>query len=128
MAPKGVDPQEVDRPKHQPFLLWLVNNWAIAEPLLQAAVAKLDPKNDTLLLDVRTKRGVAVSTLDHAAVFAAARVVEITGIRQSLTSHPFLYNNKWTKNMSMPDHFVDHMRSRVTNLRITNRAKSLLVW
>ena len=26
----------------------------------------------------------------------------------------------WTKNMSMPDHFVDHMRSWVTNLLITN--------
>ena len=89
------------RPKNEPLLLWLINSWNIAEPLLRQATDKLDPKNDTLILDVRTRRGVPMTTLDHAAVFGSAKVAEITALRQTLSSHPFLYNARWCKTLSV---------------------------
>lgn len=89
-----------NRAAHQPLLLWLMNGWAAAEPLLREATAKLDAKHDTLVLDVRTKRGEAVSTLSHEQVFRAAKVAELSAIREVLSSHPFLYNTKWCKGLS----------------------------
>ena len=83
---------------HMPLLLWLVNNWLMVEPLLKEVTSrKLDAKHDTILLDVRTRRGVELATLDPRHVFAEARTIELTAIRGTLSEHPFLYDGKWTK-------------------------------
>ena len=97
-------------PAHEPLLLWIVNNWTVAEQLLRAKTERLDPKNDLLILDVRTKRGVSVSSLDHTAIFNDARVAELTAIRQTLGSHPFLYNRPWCKTLAQ--HVKKHVNEQ----------------
>jgi hypothetical protein len=93
--------QRQPNPDHQPLLLWIMNNWKNSHSALKAAVEKLDPKNDTLVVDARTKRGIEVATLDPATVFATAKVAEHTAIRQVLSSHPFLYNSKYSKSVAV---------------------------
>jgi hypothetical protein len=94
------------RKDHEPMLLWVVNNWAVAGPLLHAATERLNPKVEVLLLDVRTPRGTPVSSLDPPAVVAAAKIVELPALRSTLSSHPYLYEDKWAKEFSrqMKDH------------------------
>ena len=69
--------------------------------MLKAATAKLDPKNDTLIIDCRTPRGVGINTIDPRTFFQGAKPTEYTAIRKMLSSHPFLYNNRWCKDFSM---------------------------
>ena len=85
------------RNDHEPLLLWLLNHWAKVLPLLNASVEKLDPKHETLLLDCRTHRDADIGALDHNMVFAGARPVELTAMREVLSSHPFLFNAVWCR-------------------------------
>ena len=98
------------RQSTEPLLLWLVNSWHVAEPLLRQATEKLDPKHDSLILDLRTPRGVSVATLDHATVIGSAKVAEITALRQTLMHHPFLYNSRWCRTFAieMKKHLKKH--------------------
>ena len=98
------------RKEHEPLLMHLMNNWAIVLPLLKVATAKLDAKNDTLIMDCRTARGVGVNTLDPRVIFEGARPVEYTAIRKMLSSHPFLYSSRWCKAFSME--VKQHMKSK----------------
>ena len=90
----------MDNRRHEnsePLLLWLLNSWPTVVPLLQKSVERVDPKVDTLIIDCRTHRGVHITTLDHAKIFAAARPTELTALREVLSSHPYLYHQGWCK-------------------------------
>mmetsp|Transcript_22136 Transcript_22136/g.45191 ORF Transcript_22136/g.45191 Transcript_22136/m.45191 type:complete len:179 (+) Transcript_22136:137-673(+) len=102
--------EDESRKAHMPLLLWLMNNWTAVLPLLKTATAKLDPKNDTLILDVRTERGTPVAALDPAAVFHKATVAEYTAVRKVLTSHPFIYNARWCQPFSVE--VKQHVKSK----------------
>lgn len=93
--PPPLPPENEGRKAHEPMLLWLVNSWAVVEPLLTARASKLNPKVELLLLDCRTIRPMHVSELDPRKVFDEARVVETTAVRATLSSHPFLFNDQW---------------------------------
>jgi len=84
-----------ERKDHEPMLLWLVNNWTVVDPLLRSCTEKLNPKVEVLLLDCRTMRGTDISTLDPRTIFAAAKIVELAALRSTISSHPYLYNDKW---------------------------------
>ena len=83
------------RQEHEPLLLWLMNQWAVARPLLLAATEKLNPTCELLLLDCRTMRESHVSKLDARAVLSDGRVVESTALRAVIAKHPFLYTQQW---------------------------------
>jgi hypothetical protein len=100
-APSGSGYNAWARPEVQPLLLWLVNNWAVVAPKLDAAVAKLNRANEVFLVDVRIDRGDAMSTLDPATVFDKGVAVELEGLRQVLSNHPFLYTSAWCKQLAL---------------------------
>ena len=78
-----------------------MNNWPHTHHAIKAAAEKLDPKNDTLMIDARTRRGTDIATLNIATVFAGAKIAEYTAIRLVLSSHPFLYNTKYCKQVAV---------------------------
>ena len=89
-----------ESPEAQPLLLWLCQNWPVVEPRLRVAQEKLDPAKDVLLYDVRIMRGDSLDVLDPIQVFDNVKRVEVEGMRKVMSSHPFLYNAKWTKQFS----------------------------
>lgn len=86
---------------HQPVLTWVVNQWSTLEPRLDELAKKSDPKNDVILFDLRKKRGEPVSETDASVVMAGAQRVDLTGIRQALSAHPYLFNRGWGKQVSV---------------------------
>ena len=84
------------RNAHEPLLLWLLNHWAKVLPLLKARVEKLDPSMRPSCWTAE-RRDADIGALDHNIVFAGARPVELTAMREVLSSHPFLFNAVWCR-------------------------------
>ena len=87
-------------PEHKPILLWLVNNWGVVHPQLEALSSRADPKVDVILVDLRIVRGSDLTSLNAQSVLAAARVIEVQAVRSTLSSHPLLYAGGWAKDFS----------------------------
>ena len=79
----------------------MVNNWHIVEGKLQAATATANLNVDVLLVDLRTKRGESVVSLDPDDVFRKTALVEREAVRATLAGHPFLYNRTWCKQVGV---------------------------
>ena len=94
-------PFTMDRTQHQPLLLWMMNSYPVAKHLIKNSTTKLNPSHEVLVIDVRTKRGTSVASLDHETVFTHAKIAELTALRQTLSSHPYMYNARWCKAMSL---------------------------
>ena len=87
-------------PENEPLLLWMVQNWSVVAPKMDAAVAKLNKVHEVIIFDVRISRGESLASLDPATVFESGVAVELEGVRNVLMKHPFMYNSGWTKKLA----------------------------